>query len=287
MRTLLETTNPFLELSPVSTPLSILLESFSLIAQNITTLQEQLPHLGHLHSLTLTQPTHQDQTHAHEQLQRHTESINAQIVLVTNALKEHKSELPQSDLERIRKTQYPALLARLKATIRNYMEMENENCGLQKQRTQRQYRIIYPEATDEEVNQWNTEVPIFSHAIGGARQALDAALEEKEELHRLEKNVVELGRMYSNLALLVNQQGELVDQIEIYVDNVGTDVTNAVKELKTAVLYTKKARKVTFNASCPSSAHDLYFPSFSEKMVYILARVDLIADCGDYLVYLP
>jgi len=59
----------------------------------------------------------------------------------------------------------------------------------------------------------------------------------------LEASVAELHQMFLDFALLTEQQGELLDQIEFNVKNAADYVEEANVEVHEAIEYSKKARK--------------------------------------------
>ncbi|CAG2061872.1 unnamed protein product, partial [Timema podura] len=71
-----------------------------------------------------------------------------------------------------------------------------------------------------------------------ARVALDILRDRQEDLERIEKSIIELRDMFSNMALLVELQGEKLDNIEHHVNQSkdyvkeGATNTRKAKELR-------------------------------------------------------
>lgn len=89
---------------------------------------------------------------------------------------------------------------------------------------------------------------IFQKAINklGRGQVIDA-LEEIQERHdtakEIEKKLLELQQVFMDMAMLVEAQGELLDNIEIQVANAMNHVQNGTEALHTAKNLQKSSRK--------------------------------------------
>ena len=59
----------------------------------------------------------------------------------------------------------------------------------------------------------------------------------------LAKSVQEVQELFSDMALLVNNQGEHIDNIQINIENSATNVERANKQLLSASKYQEKKRK--------------------------------------------
>ncbi|KAM3553536.1 hypothetical protein MY1884_006618 [Beauveria asiatica] len=112
---------------------------------------------------------------------------------------------------------------RLKQAIQKYQQVES---GFRK-RTQdqmtRQYRIIRPDASEQEVraavedtsnNQVFSQVLIQSDRQGRARAALSAVQDRHNALVKIKQQIVELSQLFQDMDTLVVQQEDPVTQIE-------------------------------------------------------------------------
>ncbi|CAM9598375.1 unnamed protein product, partial [Phaeothamnion confervicola] len=64
-----------------------------------------------------------------------------------------------------------------------------------------------------------------------------------EDVRRLEASILELHKMFMDLALLVEQQGELLDQIEYQVKSAADYVREGNVEIEHAITSAKSIRK--------------------------------------------
>ncbi|KNC77025.1 hypothetical protein SARC_10504, partial [Sphaeroforma arctica JP610] len=76
-----------------------------------------------------------------------------------------------------------------------------------------------------------------------AQQALEDIQDRHKDLIKLEKSIRELHELFVDMAILVEQQGEMVDRIEFNVTQSTDYVEQAVVELKEAQQYQSSARK--------------------------------------------
>lgn len=102
-----------------------------------------------------------------------------------------------------------------------------------------------------------------SKLLSGAHQNVKNALFDIEERHKdlqkLERNVKEIHRMFIDLSLLVNMQGEMIDNIEVNVKSAKAAVFHAEEDLIVSKDNLSSARKVYIFVN--------FFNFFLEKMV--------------------
>ncbi|XP_069476188.1 syntaxin-2 isoform X4 [Ambystoma mexicanum] len=118
-----------------------------------------------------------------------------------------------------------------------------------KGRIQRQLEITGKSTTDEELEEMleSGNPSIFTSDIISDSQITRQALNEIESRHKdimkLETSIRELHDMFVDMAMLVETQGEMVNNIEKNVANAEVYVERAKEETKKAVRYQSKARR--------------------------------------------
>ncbi|CCU78367.1 unnamed protein product [Blumeria hordei] len=71
----------------------------------------------------------------------------------------------------------------------------------------------------------------------------DSLIVEREtEIRNIEQGVAELNELFRDVALIVNEQGDMLDTIHDNVENARTDTRGADLELRSAARYQKRAR---------------------------------------------
>ncbi|OAA33944.1 syntaxin [Beauveria brongniartii RCEF 3172] len=141
---------------------------------------------------------------------------------------------------------------RLKQAIQKYQQVES---GFRK-RTQdqmaRQYRIVRPDASEQEVraavedtsnNQVFSQVLMQSDRQGRARAALSAVQDRHNALVKIEQQIVELSQLFQDMDTLVVQQEDPVTQIEKDSKKVVENIDKGTEEICAAVDTARKTRR--------------------------------------------
>ncbi|XP_077482137.1 syntaxin-4 [Stigmatopora argus] len=117
------------------------------------------------------------------------------------------------------------------------------------ERIQRQFKITGNTVTDEEMDSMleSGQTDIFTQNILSDAKATKQALNEIESRHdeilKLERSIKDLHEMFQYLAMEVEAQGEMVDQIEHNIKQSSNYVERAKDNTEKAVTYQQKARK--------------------------------------------
>ncbi|XP_041038560.1 syntaxin-3-like [Carcharodon carcharias] len=119
-----------------------------------------------------------------------------------------------------------------------------------KGRIQRQLEITGKATTDEQLEEMleSGNPAIFTSGIIESqisKQALNEIESRHKDIVRLESSIRELHDMFVDIAMLVENQGEMVDNIEVNVNKSAEHVETAKAETKKAVRYQSQARKKT------------------------------------------
>lgn len=77
-----------------------------------------------------------------------------------------------------------------------------------------------------------------------SKQTMNDVLERQSDIERLEKNIQELHQMFLDMAELVNEQGQTIDNIEFNVNQTRDYIQETRKELPKAVDLKRAARRV-------------------------------------------
>lgn len=136
--------------------------------------------------------------------------------------------------------------------IQDYRIIDSNYKEENKEQAKRQYRIIQPEATDEEVEAAISDVggqQIFSQALlnanrrGEAKTALAEVQARHQELLKLEKTMAELTQLFNDMEQLVIEQEENIEVIDKNVENAQQDIEQGVGHTNKAVKSAKRARR--------------------------------------------
>lgn len=137
--------------------------------------------------------------------------------------------------------------------IQKFRLTESNNREQTRLQAERQYRIVKPDATAEEVRavveDGSANQQIFQQALmqlnrrGEARTVLNEVQVRHRELLKLEKTMAELTQLFHDMEELVVEQDQPIQQIEQQVADAQHDIEQGVGHTQKAVVSAKKARR--------------------------------------------
>ncbi|XP_075073076.1 syntaxin-3 isoform X1 [Mixophyes fleayi] len=230
------------------------------IRQNIEKISESVSETKKLHSVILSAPLPEQKTK--DELENLTLEIKKAANNVRSRLKAMEQSIEQDDMQssadlRIRKSQHSVLSRKFVDVMTKYNEAQVDFRERSKGRIQRQLEITGKSTTDAELEEMleSGNPNIFTSGIINDSQISRQALSEIESRHRdivrLESSLKELHDMFMDIAMLVENQGEVTDNIEINVMKSVDHVEKAREETTKAVKYQSKARKCITSSMTP------------------------------------
>ncbi|KAM4702732.1 syntaxin-3 isoform 3-T4 [Rhinophrynus dorsalis] len=222
------------------------------IRQNIEKIAECVNETKRLHSVILSAPLPEQKTK--DELENLTLEIKKAANNVRSRLKGMEQSIEQDDMQssadlRIRKSQHSVLSRKFVDVMTKYNEAQVDFRERSKGRIQRQLEITGKSTTDDELEEMleSGNPNIFTSGIINDSQISRQALSEIESRHRdivrLESSLKELHDMFMDIAMLVENQGALIDRIENNMDESVGFVERAVADTKKAVKYQSEARR--------------------------------------------
>ncbi|KAK9370716.1 t-SNARE [Lipomyces kononenkoae] len=185
--------------------------------------------------------------------QKQIDSLVAETSQISNTLKyKIKSLEGKSRSDSTKRVQVDAVKKTFMDSIQRYQSVEASYGMKYKQRAERQYRIVRPDATDDEVRQAIEDTSgsqIFSQALlnsnrrGEARTALTEVQNRHKELQKMERTLGELVQLFKDMEELVEVQAQDVGAIDHTVKQVEHEVNKGVEETRVAVKHARAARK--------------------------------------------
>ncbi|XP_041424433.1 syntaxin 3 L homeolog isoform X5 [Xenopus laevis] len=220
--------------------------------QNIEKIAECVNETKRLHSVILSAPLPEQKTK--DELENLTMEIKKTANNVRSRLKAMEQSIEQDDMQsstdlRIRKSQHSVLSRKFVDVMTKYNEAQVDFRERSKGRIQRQLEITGKSTTDEELEEMleSGNPSIFTSGIINDSQISRQALSEIESRHRdivrLESSLKELHDMFMDIAMLVENQGTLIDRIENNMDESVGFVERAVADTKKAVKFQSDARR--------------------------------------------
>uniref|UniRef100_A0A671N4J4 Syntaxin-3 n=1 Tax=Sinocyclocheilus anshuiensis TaxID=1608454 RepID=A0A671N4J4_9TELE len=222
------------------------------IRNSINKIDENVAEVKKLYSVILSAPTSDQKTQ--DDLEALTNDIKKMANNARNKLKTIERNLEMEEVERvsadlrIRKSQHAVLSRKFVDVMTKYNEAQVDFREKSKGRIQRQLEITGKATTDEELEEMleGGNAAVFTAGIvdsGISKQALSEIEARHKDIVRLESSIKELHDMFVDIAMLVESQGNMVDNIEVNVGKAVDHVEAAKTETKKAVRYQSKARK--------------------------------------------
>lgn len=226
-------------------------DEISSIQDSIAQFNNNVQRISDLHSRSLNSMDDQAAARNNQQL----DSLVEETSSLSNEIK-----LRVKDLERrsggrdgnAKKQQAGAIKQRFLEAIQNYQNVERQYRTKYKQRMERQFKIVKPDASPEEVKAVVNDEQggqIFSQALmsstsyGASRAAYREVQERHEDIKRIERTLTELAQLFNDMSILVEQQDEQVNAIETTAGAVEKDVEQGLSHTDKAVISARSARK--------------------------------------------
>lgn len=216
------------------------------------------------HSIILSAPNPEGK------IKEELEDLNKEIKKTANKIRvrlksieqslDQDGSAPRTSVDaRIRRTQHSVLSRKFVDVMAEFNEAQTVFRERSKGRIQRQLEITGKATTDEELETMleSGNPSIFTSDIISdskvTRQALNEIESRHKDIMRLETSIRELHEMFLDMAMFVETQGDMINNIEKNVTSAVDYVERAKEDTKKAVKYRSKARrKVMFIVICVS-----------------------------------
>nr|XP_033776825.1 syntaxin-3 isoform X2 [Geotrypetes seraphini] len=264
------------------------------IRQNIDKISDNVEGAKKIYSVILSAPIPEQKTK--DDLEQLTTDIKKLANNVRNRLKSMEQSMERDDTRssadlRIRKSQHSVLSRKFVDVMTKYNEAQVDFRERSKGRIQRQLEITGKSTTDEELEEMleSGNPAIFTSGIIDSqisKQALNEIESRHKDIVRLESSIKELHDMFMDIAMLVENQGEITDNIEISVMKAVDHVEKAREETTKAVKYQSRARKTPAPTSS-SAIMVLQMMATSSLAAYSPSRQVLSCPPWTLLMILP
>jgi len=152
---------------------------------------------------------------------------------------------------KIRSNMQAALTNKFLGVMQEYQEIQSKYKNKFRERVSTQFKMVKPDATEEEITEAidSGDTQIFAKAIldterkTQAKNALAYIQNKSNDIKRLEESIQELHNLFLDMAIMVEAQGELIDQIEYNVNQAVDNTRVATENLRSANKLQKKSRK--------------------------------------------
>nr|XP_031298326.1 syntaxin-2 isoform X2 [Camelus dromedarius] len=232
------------------------------IRSSIAKIAQHVEDVKKNHSIILSAPNpegkiKEELEDLNKEIKKTANKIRTKLKSIEQSFDQDESENRTSVDLRIRRTQHSVLSRKFVEVMTEYNEAQTLFRERSKGRIQRQLEITGKTTTDDELEEMleSGNPSIFTSDIISDSQITRQALSEIESRHkdimRLETSIRELHEVFVDMAVLVETQGEMINNIEKNVMNAMDYVEHAKEETKKAIKYHSKARrKMVFIIIC-------------------------------------
>uniref|UniRef100_A0A4W5PW67 Syntaxin 3a n=1 Tax=Hucho hucho TaxID=62062 RepID=A0A4W5PW67_9TELE len=206
-------------------------------------------------SLSLCSPETQDDLEAvTNDIKKAAGTARNKLKSIEKQLETNTEERSSADM-RIRKSQHAILAKKFVEVMTKYNEAQTDFRDKSKGRIARQLEITGKTTTDEELEEMleGGNAAVFTAGImesGISKQALNEIEARHKDIVRLESSIKELHDMFVDIAMLVENQGSMIDKIESNMDQSVGFVERAVADTKKAAKFQQEARRKQMMIMC-------------------------------------
>mmetsp|Transcript_6589 Transcript_6589/g.20742 ORF Transcript_6589/g.20742 Transcript_6589/m.20742 type:complete len:328 (-) Transcript_6589:37-1020(-) len=233
-------------------------EKVQRVKQDLGGIRNNINEISSIHGKILTEVSQQRAKEHAERLDKMMGDTSGLAKKVKEALKQmDASELDQQKetskvllQKKIHKNVHASISRQFVELMTRYQDTQAQHKVLLREKLGRQYALANPGAKKEEVEAFieSGEENVFADKImSKADQVALAAYQDvqskHEELLRLETSIRELHQLFVDMAIMVEMQGELLDNIEESVSTTVQYTDQGVGQLEVAKTYQKAARK--------------------------------------------
>ncbi|KAF9080627.1 Plasma membrane t-SNARE, secretory vesicle fusion [Mortierella sp. AD031] len=225
------------------------------IQEDIAKIEQNISKIEELHDQSLNNVSTEDQI---ARTTRQLEAITADTTQLSNRTKKRIKDIELANLRlansseiQIRRTQAASLKEKFLKTLRRYQASESDSRKKYQGRMERQYKIVKPDATPQEIAQVmeSDNQQIFAQSVlnstryGDANRALREVQSRHDDIKKIEKTILELHQLFIDMETLVTEQAEVMNTIEENTQQTDVHLEIGNKEVDTAIVNARGARK--------------------------------------------
>ncbi|XP_051242121.1 syntaxin-3 isoform X1 [Dicentrarchus labrax] len=229
------------------------------IRTSIDKIDESVTEIKKLYSTILSAPTSEQKTQDDlealtNEIKKSANNARNKLKTIERQLESNTDERASADL-RIRKSQHAILAKKFVEVMTKYNEAQVDFRDKSKGRIARQLEITGKATTDDELEEMleGGNSAVFTAGIMDSKinqQALNEIEARHKDIMRLESSIKELHDMFVDIAMLVENQGGMIDRIESNMDQSVGFVERAVADTKKAAKFQQEARRKQMMIFC-------------------------------------
>nr|XP_019939445.1 PREDICTED: syntaxin-3-like [Paralichthys olivaceus] len=226
---------------------------------SIDKVDESITEIKKLYSTILSAPTSDQKTQDDvealtNEIKKSANNARNKLKSIERQLESNTDDRASADL-RIRKSQHGILAKKFVEVMTKYNEAQVDFRDKSKGRIARQLKITGKATTDDELEEMleGGNSAVFTAGIMDSKinqQALNEIEARHKDIMRLESSIKELHDMFVDIAMIVENQGGMIDRIESNMDQSVGFVERAVADTKKAAKFQQEARRKQMMIFC-------------------------------------
>ncbi len=179
-----------------------------------------------------------------------SQTIRTRLRALGDQNRQFKADYPGRTGElRLRVTQHQALARRFMTAMEDWEGANDAHREESKRALEAKFRVLRPDATEEEISRAvrDGDESFLTQVTAGDVSRAQAAVEDlrsrTRDIKRLEESIVALHQLFVDMQIMVEAQGELLNNVEYEIGETRNQAQNAHAELVQARAHQKSARK--------------------------------------------
>ncbi|KAI0810921.1 t-SNARE [Irpex lacteus] len=244
--------NPYAQQDDSQDGMSQFYSEISSIQDSLKTYNDNVARISDLHNRSLNNTDDAAAARLTQQLEELVADTSALSSVLKRRIKALERQGGGGRDGQIKKQQTGLVKQKFVEAIQNYQSAEQQYRTKYKQRLERQFKIVKPDATPEEVKavvnddsggQVFSQALLNSNRYGEAKSAYREVQERHADIQKIERTITELAQLFNDMSILVEQQDEQINTIEATAATVEKDVESGLQHTEKAVDSARAARK--------------------------------------------
>lgn len=231
--------------------MAVFYSEISSIQETLRAFNDNIARIGDLHSRSLNNTDDAAAQRNAAQLDELVEETSAMSATLKRRVKALEAQGGSGRDGQIKKQQAAFIKSKFVEAIQNYQSVEQQYRAKYKQRLERQFKIVRPDATPEEIRAAVNDEQggqVFAQALMNnrateSRAAYREVQERHEDIKRIERTLAELAQLFNDMSVLVEQQDETINVIQSQAAGVEKDTEAGLQYTDKAVSSARAARK--------------------------------------------
>ncbi|KZS99048.1 t-SNARE [Sistotremastrum niveocremeum HHB9708] len=235
-------------------PMTAFYDEISSIQDAVEELNRNVSRISDLQSnslRSLDDTVSQQDANQLDSLTENTRSLTANIKGRIQGLEAKARSTPGTNA-RIMQDQTGAVKAKFVEAIKNYQKTEQQYRTRYRQQMERQFKIVKPDATPEEVaavvesqrgDQIFEQALLDSNRYGESRAAYREVQHRHEDIQKIERTLEELGQLFLDMAILVDQADDPINVMETQAADVEKNMESGLRQTEKATDSARRARR--------------------------------------------